>query len=382
MDFIVFGQPLIEQDEIDEVVDSLKNAWLGTGPKVAKFEKEFASYKGSQYSAALNSCTAGLHLSCLALNLAPGDEIITTAMTFCATVNAIIHSGAKPVLADIDPVSWNIDPKDIERKITKKTKAIIPVHFAGRSCDMDSILKITKKYNLHLIEDCAHAIETEYHGKKSGTFGDFGVFSFYATKNIVTGEGGMVISAHEEEISRIKMLGLHGMTKDAWKRFSDEGYKHYLVEEAGYKYNMMDLQAAIGIHQLRKIKDFSIKRKIIWDTYISEFSQLPIGLPAPVESDTVHAYHLFNLRINKKDCGLSRDEFLVEMTKRKIGVGVHYIAIPDHPFYKEKYNLNVQDYKNAIGFGRETASIPISPKLSETEISYIIESVQEIILKK
>lgn len=381
-DFIVFGQPLIEQAEIDEVIDALKKAWLGTGPKVAQFEAEFASYKGVPYSAALNSCTAGLHLSCLALNLKPGDEIITTAMTFCATVNAIIHSGATPVLADIDPVSWNIDPNDLERRITKKTKAIIPVHYAGRPCDMDAILSITKKYDLHLIEDCAHATESEYHGRKTGTFGDFGVFSFYATKNIVTGEGGMVISPHEDEISRIKMLGLHGMTKDAWKRFSDEGYKHYLVEEAGYKYNMMDIQAAIGIHQLRKINDFAKKRKSIWDRYMSEFRELPAGLPAPVEFDTIHAFHLFNLRINKNQCGLSRDEFLIEMTKRNIGVGVHYLAIPDHPFYREKYGWEMKDYKNAIEFGRETVSIPISPKLSEDEILYIIESVKDVILKK
>ena len=203
-DFIVFGQPLIEKDEIDEVADSLRKAWLGSGPKVSQFENEFAIYKNAPHATALNSCTAALHLSCLALELEPGDEVITTAMTFCATVNAIIHSGATPVLADIDPITWNIDPQDIERKIAPKTRAIVPVHFAGRACDMDSIMQITKKHNLRIIEDCAHAIETEYKGKKTGTFGDLGVFSFYATKNLVTGEGGMVISEDEEKISRSK----------------------------------------------------------------------------------------------------------------------------------------------------------------------------------
>ena len=288
-DFIVFGQPLIEKDEIDDVVDSLEKGWLGTGPKVAQFEKNFSIYKNVPYAVALNSCTAGLHLCCVALNLIPGDEVITTAMTFCATVNAIIHSGATPVIVDIDPNTWNIDPVEIEKKITSKTKAIIPVHFAGRACEMDSIVAIAKKYNLHIIEDCAHAIETEYKGKKAGTFGDFGVFSFYATKNISTGEGGMVIGSNEEMISHIKRLALHGMSKDAWKRFSDEGFKHYYVEEAGFKYNMMDIQAAIGIHQLEKINKMAEKRAAIWNMYMEAFKDLPIGLPASIEPNTKHA---------------------------------------------------------------------------------------------
>jgi dTDP-4-amino-4,6-dideoxygalactose transaminase len=378
-DFIVFGQPLIENDEIEEVADSLRNAWLGSGPKVAQFEEDFANYKNAPYATALNSCTAGLHLSCLALELKPGDEIITTAMTFCATVNAIIHSGATPVLADIDPLTWNIDPTDIERKITSKTKAIVPVHFAGRACNMDAILQIVKKHNLHLIEDCAHAIETEYKGKKMGTFGDFGVFSFYATKNVVTGEGGMVISKHEEHISRIKMLALHGMSKDAWKRFSDEGYKHYYVHEAGYKYNMMDIQAAIGIHQLKRVEDNAKRREYIWNLYMDEFRQLPVNLSAAIEENTRHAYHLFIMQIDEKKCGISRDDFLTEMTKRKIGVGVHYLAIPEHPFYQNTYNWRPEDYPHATKFGHQTVSIPLTAKLTDGELERIIKSVKEVI---
>jgi len=377
--FIIYGQPIIEQPEIDEVIDSMQKAWLGTGPKVSQFELDFAKYKSTPYAAALNSCTAGLHLSCKALNLQLGDEVITTAMTFCATVNAIIHAGATPVLADIDELSWNIDPKDIERKITPKTKAIIPVHFAGRACDMDSIMNIANKYNLAIIEDCAHAIETEYKGKKAGTFGDFGVFSFYATKNIVTGEGGMVISKSQDKISRIKMLSLHGMSKNAWKRFSDEGYKHYLVEEAGYKYNMMDIQAAIGIHQLKKIEEYSLKRESIWNVYLDEFKNLPIEMAAPVEKDTRHAYHLFIILINKKKCGLGRDTFLTEMTKKNIGVGVHYQAIPIHPFYQKTYGWKPEEYPNAVRFGQETVSIPLSAKLNENEVEKIIKSVKEVL---
>ena len=248
--FLIFGAPAIEQPEIDEVVASMKCGWLGTGPKVAQFENEFKAYKTARHAAALNSCTAALHLSLLSLGLKPGDEVITSSMTFCATINAIIHSGATPVLADIDPKSMNIDPHSIEKKITRKTKAILPIHFAGRPCDMDALIHIAERHDLKVVEDCAHAIEAEYKGKKTGTFGNFGCFSFYVTKNIITGEGGMVIAREEDDINRIKILALHGMSKDAWRRFGDEGYKHYFVVEAGFKYNMMDIQAAIGIHQL------------------------------------------------------------------------------------------------------------------------------------
>lgn len=378
-DFIVFGQPLIEKEEIDEVVDSLRKAWLGTGPKVSQFEKSFGIYKGVPYSVALNSCTAGLHLSCIALNLKPGDEVITTAMTFCATINSIIHSGATPVLADIDSLTWNIDPNEIEKKITKKTRAIIPVHFAGRACDMDSIVKIAKKYGLYIIEDCAHAIETEYKGRKAGTFGDFGVFSFYATKNVTSGEGGMVISNNEEMISRIKMLALHGMSKDAWKRFSDEGYKHYYVEEAGFKYNMMDIQAAIGLHQLNKVDRMSQRREEIWRKYTESFRNLPIGLPADIEPDTRHAYHLYSILLNNDKIRISRDEMLDKMTRRKIGVGVHYLSIPEHPYYKRTFGWEVNDYPNAASFGQNSISIPLFPKLTDEQINYIIRSVCDII---
>lgn len=325
---------------------------------------------------ALYSCTAGLHLSCLALGLGKGDEVITTPMTFAATVNAIIHSGATPVLADIDPVSWNIDPLEIEKKITPHTKAIMPVHFAGRSCDMDAIMEIAKRNNLYVIEDCAHAIETEYHGKKAGTFGDFGVFSFYSTKNIATGEGGMVIGEDGEKMAHIKMLGLHGMSHDAWKRFSDEGYKHYFVEEAGFKYNMMDLQAAIGIHQLPRIEKYNKKREVIWNKYIKAFKDLPIGLPAPVEQNTRHAYHLFTITINEEKCGMDRDSFLTKMAKNNIGVGVHYLSIPEHPYYKREFGWEPNDYPNAMKYGRETVSIPLSAKLTDEDVEDLIEAFE------
>lgn len=376
-DFIVFGQPQIEQEDIDEVVDSMQSNWLGTGPKVARFEHDFAAYKGVEHVAALNSCTAALHLSLLAAGVGQGDEVITTPMTFCATVNAIIHAGATPVLADIDPVTMNIDPNEIERRITSRTRAILPVHFAGRPCEMGSIMDIALRHNLKVIEDCAHAIETEYHGHKAGTFGDFGCFSFYSTKNVVTGEGGMVIARREEDIARIKVLGLHGMNKDAWKRFGDEGYKHYFVTECGFKYNMMDLQAAIGIHQLARVEKNWLRREQIWHDYLKAFSGLPVGLPAPVEAGTRHAYHLFTVLIDQAKTGVSRDEFLDRMTAQGIGVGVHYLSIPEHPYYQQTFGWRSEDYPNAMKVGRQTVSLPISAKLTETDCMSVVTSVTE-----
>src|ERR1019366_8678979 len=263
--YLVFGQPVIEEAEIEEVVKSLRAAWLGTGPKVAEFERLVAEYKCVKHAVAVNSCTAGLHLSCVALGLQPGDEVIVPAMTFCATINAVIHAGATPVLVDVESNSFNIDPEQVRRRISARTKAIIPVHFAGRACDMDSITSLAQEYNLKIIGDCAHAIETEYQGQKAGTIGDCGVLSFYSTKNIVTGEGGMLLTNSPEIAARVKILALHGMSQDAWKRFSDDGYKHYEVVEVGFKYNMMDLQAAIGMHQIKRVEKYWQRRLEIWN---------------------------------------------------------------------------------------------------------------------
>jgi dTDP-4-amino-4,6-dideoxygalactose transaminase len=377
--FLVFGQPQIEQPEIDEVVDSMRKSWLGTGPKVAQFELDFAAYKGVSHVAALNSCTAALHLSLLAAGIGPGDEVITTPMTFCATVNAIIHTGATPVLADIEADTLNISPEQIQKKITPKTRAILPVHFAGRPCDMDSIMEIAQDNKLKVIEDCAHAIETEYHGRKAGTFGDFGCFSFYATKNVCTGEGGMVIAKREENIARIKVLGLHGMNKDAWKRFGDEGYKHYYVVECGYKYNMMDLQAAIGIHQLARIEQAWLRRQQIWLQYQHALEKLPIILPANPETDTRHAYHLFTIQIDQHRAGVSRDAFLDAMTREMIGVGVHYLSIPEHPYYQKTFGWLPKDYPNAAIAGQRTVSLPLSPKMTDKDVSDVISATEQII---
>jgi dTDP-4-amino-4,6-dideoxygalactose transaminase len=376
-DYIIFGAPDIQQAEIDEVVTSMQSGWLGTGPKVARFEHDFAAYKGidEHQVAAVNSCTAALHLSIIAAGLTAGDEVITTAMTFCATVNAIIHAGATPVLADIDPVTLNIDPAAIERAITPRTRAIVPVHFAGRPCDMTAIMALADRYQLKVIEDCAHAIEGEYHGQKIGTFGDFGCFSFYVTKNVVTGEGGMVVARREADIARIKTLALHGMSKDAWRRFSDSGYKHYQVVECGFKYNMMDLQAAIGIHQLARVEASWQRRLAIWHFYQRELADLPVTLPAPFSAESRHALHLFTLRVDRKECGIDRDTLLDRLHHLGIGCGVHYLSIAEHPYYQQRFGWRGEDYPIAMAVGRTTISLPLSAGLGEAQLRRVVSAL-------
>jgi dTDP-4-amino-4,6-dideoxygalactose transaminase len=374
--FLVYGAPLIEEEEIEEVVETLRSGWIGTGPKVARFEKEFAEFKKSPFAIAVHSCTAALHLSLIAAELPPGSEVITTPLTFCATVNAIIHAGCTPVLADINPATMNIDPVCIEKVITGRTAAIVPVHFAGRPCEMDRIVQLADKYNLEIIEDCAHAAEARYHGKPTGTFGRFGCFSFYVTKNIITGEGGMVLTGDAEGAARIKRLALHGMSADAWDRFGDDGYKHYSVVESGFKYNMMDLQAAIGLHQIKRVNRHLKRRREIWEMYSAAFEDLPVEIPLKEEENTVHSLHLYTLCIDEKKTDCTRDEFLDRMTRQGIGVGVHYISIAEHPFYMEQFGWQTEDFPHAGKIGRQTASLPFGPGLSDNDISDVIEAVK------
>jgi len=379
--FLVFGAPLIEEEDVLEVVRCLRSRWIGTGPRVHQFEEVFAEYKKTKYAVAVNSCTAALHLAMLASGVGHGDEVITTPMTFCATVNSIIHCGAKPVLADCEKKTMNISPSEIEKKITSKTKAIIVIHFAGRCCNMESILDISKKYNLMIIEDCAHAIESEYRGKKAGTFGDIGCFSFYVTKNITTGEGGMVVTDNETIASRIKTLALHGMSKDAWKRFSDDGYKHYKVVYAGFKYNMTDMQASLGINQMKRIDAYWRRRKEIWEFYNKQFSDLHCMLPADPEPDTKHGYHLYTPLIDVDRLGKSRDWFLDAFTSENIGVGVHYVPIHLHPFYQTVYGWKIGDFPNAEFIGERTVSLPLSPALSDEDVTDVVNVFRKVLLK-
>jgi dTDP-4-amino-4,6-dideoxygalactose transaminase len=377
--YLVFGQPLIEEPEIEEVVKSLRSAWLGTGPKVAAFEKAVAEYKGVRQAVAVNSCTAGLHLSCLAAGLQPGDEVIVPALTFCATVNAVIHAGARPVLADVEAATFNLDPADVRRKITRRTRAIIPVHFAGRACKMEALTTIARNSNLVLIEDCAHAIETEYQGRKAGSIGECGVLSFYSTKNIVTGEGGMVLTNNTEIAERIKVLALHGMSQDAWRRFSDDGYQHYDVVEFGFKYNMMDLQAAIGLHQIGRVEKYWLRRAQIWEQYTEAFADLPLLLPGPVDPGTRHAFHLYSVLIDERQTAISRDQFILALHRHKIGAGVHYRAIPTYSIYQNRFGWRTEDYPNAEAIGRSTVSLPLSAKLTDQDVEDVIGTVREVL---
>jgi dTDP-4-amino-4,6-dideoxygalactose transaminase len=244
---------------------------------------------------------------------------------------------------------------------------------------MNALSEIAGRNGLKIIEDCAHAIETEYHGRKAGTFGDFACFSFYATKNVTTGEGGMVLTRNDEDLARIKMLALHGMSKDAWKRFSDEGYKHYYVVETGFKYNMMDLQAALGIHQLRRVESNWLRRRQIWQTYNEAFANTPLELPADPDPETRHAYHLYTILIDETRAGISRDEFLDTMTASGIGVGVHYLSVPEHPVYQQKFGWRPEDHPNAMRTGRQTVSLPLSAKLTDTEVARVIEAVHQVL---
>lgn len=375
----MFGEPSIGEEEINEVVASMRSGWLGTGPKVIRFQEEFAAYRGAPHAVAVNSCTAALHLSMLAVDVGPGDEVITTPLTFCATVNAIIHTGATPVLADVDPRTMNIDPDQVRRVITPRTKAIVPVHFAGRPCEMDALCEIAKTHQLTIIEDCAHAIETAYKGRSAGLFGDYGCFSFYVTKNITTAEGGMILTREQRNAARIRTLALHGMSQDAWRRFSDEGYNHYRVVEAGFKYNMTDLQAAIGLHQLRKVTKFWKRRQELWRYYERALADLPISLPEGPAPDTVHGYHLYTILVDEAKTGISRDAFLSAMHALHIGTGVHYLSIPEHPYYRERFGWRPEAYPYAQRIGQQTVSLPLSPKLTDSDARDVVDAVKAVL---
>jgi dTDP-4-amino-4,6-dideoxygalactose transaminase len=378
--FLVYGSPALGEEEIAEVVATLRSGWIGTGPRVHQFQENFRQYVGSQHAMALNSCTAALHLAMLAAGVGPGDEVITTPMTFCATANAIIHCGGKPVFADCDKGTLNIDPKQILAKITPRTRAILPVHFAGRPCDMTAIMSIAREHGLKVIEDCAHAIETLIDGRHVGTFGDFGCFSFYVTKNVTTGEGGMVVSNDAAAANRIKILGLYGMSKDAWSRFGDQGYKHYEVVEVGFKYNMMDLQAAIGLKQLEKVDRYWVRRQEIWNRYQEAFADLPVATPLPPAAGTRHAYHLYTLLVDIKKLGRSRDDVLNALTKLNIGTGVHYVALHTHPYYAKTYGLKMGDYPQAEYVSERTLSLPLSAKLDDDDVRSVIDAVRGVLL--
>ncbi len=377
--YLIFGSPRIEEDEIEEVLSSLRSGWLGTGPKVQRFQELFQEYIGAKHGLALNSCTAALHLAMLVSGIRPEDEVITTPMTFAATANVIEHVEARPVFVDINKNTMNIDEDSIESRITTKTKAILPVHFAGRPCNMDRIMSISRDHNLLVIEDAAHAIEAVYRGQKIGNISDITCFSFYVTKNLCTGEGGMVTTNNEDWAEKIKIMGLHGLSRDAWMRYSDKGFKHYEVIYPGFKYNMMDLQAAIGIHQLGKLSEYLKRREQIWQSYNQSFKDLPIMLPKDPEPDTTHARHLYTILLKLEELKCTRDEFINALHHENIGVGVHFKSLHLHQYYREKYGFNPEDFPNALFVSERTISLPLSAKLIDKDVEDVINAVKKVV---
>jgi dTDP-4-amino-4,6-dideoxygalactose transaminase len=377
--YLVFGSPQLLEPEIEEVVATLRSGWIGTGPRVAAFENEFREYIGAEHAVAVHSCTAALHLSMIAIGLESGDEVIVPSMTFAASANAVIHAGGKPVLADVNRDTMCLDPEDLKRRISPRSRAVIPVHFAGRACDMDAIGEVALLRRLHVIEDCAHAIETLYHGRHAGTLGELGAFSFYVTKNVVAGEGGMITTANEPWAARIKTLALHGLSADAWKRFSDEGFKHYEVTEPGFKYNMMDLQAALGLHQLRRVEENLARREEIWKRYDEAFADLPAFLPPPAEQGTRHARHLYTLLLDIDRLRVDRDAIQLSLHRQAIGTGVHYRAVHLHQYYQKAFGYRRGDFPNAEWISDRTLSLPLSPKLTDADVDDVIFAVRHTI---
>lgn len=380
-EFLPFSKPSVSEDAIADVCDSIRSGWLAMGPKTVDFEKKFAEYVGAKQAVAVNSATAGLHLAVMAV-AKPGDEVITTPMTFASTVNAIIYSGAVPVLVDIDPVTFNIDPKKIEEKITAKTKAIIPVHFAGRPCDMDAIEAIAQKHDLAIIEDSAHALGASYHGKKIGSCKaarHIAVFSFHPTKNITTGEGGMITTNDEKAADQMSVQRQNGMDKGAWNRFGAKGKSHYDIFIPGLKYQMMDMQAAIGRDQLKYLSVFNSRRTQIVARYNKELAGLNgVALPAVVEDNTVHSWHIYTILLDEAKLGFSRDEFMEKMKEYNIGTAYHYQALHLFTAYGEITGLKKGDLPIAEKVGEQIVSLPLFPAMTDADVEDVIAAVKSI----
>jgi len=377
-DFLPFAAPLVGDDEVAGVVECLRSGWLTSGLKVKEFEKEFAAFVGSRHALAVNSCTAALHLALEAVGVRQGDEVITSPMTFTATAAVMEHLGARPILVDVDPSSLNIDPAQIESRITPRTRAIVPVHFAGQACEMDAILEIARRHGLPVVEDAAHAIPTRYHGRLIGTLGDITCFSFYATKNLTTGEGGMITTERDEYAERMRLMTLHGMSRDAWKRYTQDGSWRYEILAPGYKYNLTDVAAAIGIPQLRRCTDFLERRAAIARAYTRAFEDLDAIQTPWVRDEAEHGWHLYVIQINPEALRIDRDVFVKKLLERKIGVSVHFIPLHIHPYYRDRYGFKPEDYPNAFGAFQRIISLPIYAKMTDADVEDVIEAVRQI----
>jgi dTDP-4-amino-4,6-dideoxygalactose transaminase len=377
--FLPYCLPLIGEDEIQEVVDSLRSGWVTTGPKVKRFEQDFAAYVGAKHAIAVNSCTAALHLSLAACGIGPGDEVVVPTLTFCATANVVVHLGARPVLVDVD-ANGLMSVDSLSKAITSRTRAIVPVHFAGQACDLDSILQIASRGNIAVIEDAAHAVGARYQDQRIGTRGRTTAFSFYATKNMTTGEGGMVTTGDDALAALIRRLALHGMSRDAWRRYTEAGSWYYEVLEPGYKDNMTDIQAALGIHQLRKLESFIERRRMIAAVYDQAFAaidalELPVELPG-----RRHVYHVYPIRLIP-GMGVDRFTFIDELKQANIGTSVHFIPLHRHPYYRDALGCRNESFPMAEKLYEGYVSLPLYPRMTAGDVDDVIQAVHAAITR-
>ena len=385
--FLPYALPTVGAEEIAEVVDTLQSGWVTTGPKVKRFESMFADYVQCANAISTNSCTAGLHTALTALHVGPGDEVVLPTLTFCATANVVVHLGATPVLVDVGD-DLNVMPEAIEAAITHRTKAIVPVHFGGQACDLEAILTIAERHQLPVVADAAHAVGATYRGRPIGCDLDsngrvgsrlISVFSFYATKNMTTGEGGMIATADHDLAARMRILALHGMSHDAWRRYAKGGSWSYDVVLPGFKYNMTDIQAALGIHQLCKLNDFIAVRQRYARLYDEAFADLPEVATPITHADRSHCYHLYVIRLELSRLSIDRAQFIEELTLRNVGASVHFIPVHLHPFYRDRFGYRRGDIAGAERAYDRIVSLPLYPRMTQRDVQYVADVVHDIV---
>ena len=379
---LLFGKPYFGEEEIAEVVDTLRSGWVSTGPKAKKFEEEFAAYVGAKYAVALNSCTAGLHLSLVVLGIGPGDEVVVPTLTFGATANVVEHVGAKPVFVDVDPDTLCIDPKQVEKAITPRTKAIVPVHYGGMPAAMDEICALAERRRVSVIEDAAHAIGARYKGRTIGSLSPLTNFSFYANKNLSTGEGGMVTTNDPALEEKLRVYHLHGLSRDAWKRYHTKEFSMSEVVVPGYKYNMTDIQASLGLHQLRKQEGFIARREELADYYdeaFSDFDGMLRTIRRPKDGQTRHVLHLYAILLDTARLKVNRNQVISALLAENIGASMHFYPLHMHPFYHDKYGYRPEDFPVARRVGESEISLPLVPQMSQKDAEQVVTAVQKVL---